>query len=281
MKTLAIGNNAATAKTAANLSDVFNTTNCSSVTLADGSYKSWRPGATFNAINAFEVNKGYIIVMKQSLGVSQLMTTSDIGGSATPTFQFANNSTLNDLDVKFVDTNGTTVLNTQSVLHSALGLTGDLTPYLGKKIRLVRSTFNFKFYLIINSAGGGIEVTSGEITSTNPALNVTIPADTTSISLAVDNYLEPISARIIRITGTNMARAEVFTGAPVAADLLVTVHVSQDPTSGSTAVTSFDVTIPAGQSAITHDFSIGSLANDQYLHVSALDFTSNDFYSFL
>lgn len=70
MKTLAIGPNAITGQSSANLSDIFTAENCHVVFGADGNYKSWQPGRTINSIYTIEPNKGYIAIMKAVTDVS-------------------------------------------------------------------------------------------------------------------------------------------------------------------------------------------------------------------
>lgn len=89
-KSLVVGPNSVTAKTAGNLSDFFNSTNCVIVYQADGSYKSWVPGRALNAITAFEQNSGYIIIMKEELDVENLL---DITDNFEPNFFIFNGST--------------------------------------------------------------------------------------------------------------------------------------------------------------------------------------------
>lgn len=94
MKTLVVGANAITAKTTSDLSDIFTADNCVVVYLTDsgGNYKSWKPSAELNAITQLVANSGYIVIMKETLDVSdEAMSISDIGSPIEPYILIINN----------------------------------------------------------------------------------------------------------------------------------------------------------------------------------------------
>lgn len=281
MKTLIVGPNAITAKTSSNLADIFNAGNCNVVYSADGNYQSWKPGRALNAFDQLTPDKGYIAVMVQTLDVSDDFISTDDTGSSMPMFSLKTQSASQDLNVLFVDTDGTTVLATKSLLHGQAGLSGDLTPYLGKKIKFTRTTYNLTYFLVISSVIAGVQVYSTTLTPSQTEFDVTMPSDTTGLSLVIAQSQLPIGAAVYLIPG-NEGEVKLFTNAAVEANLAVTVVIEQnDPIAGISTVTSLTVTIPSGDTEATGQFDVSGLANTNYLQVASLTFTNPDYYSFI
>jgi hypothetical protein len=276
MKTLIVGPNAVTAKTIFDLADLFTSDNCIRVFKTDGSYKSWSPVSPLNAITACELDKGYLVVMKEELEVSEsFLSMDDIGVS--PTFSMITKSTAQDLQVKFVDTNGTTILSTKNVLHATAGVTGDLTPFLGKKIKFGRSNYNCAWYLTMKTISSGVQIISSILWYNDPNFIASIPADCTELNLVLDNHHAIMSGRVVIVPG-DKAKAVITLSLMTAEDLPIHVSVQQDdPIGGTTVLTPFDLVIPQGQSFITHEFDISALANPNYLEIASITFTSPDY----
>lgn len=284
MKTLLVGPNSITAKTSSNLNTIFTVDNCNVVYLADGSYQSWKPGRTLNAFNQLIPGKGYIAIMLQTLDVSlDFISTDDIGGGggstiANPVYTLHTNSVTKNLDVVFTETDGT-IISTKTVIHSTSGLSGDLTDYLGKKIKFTRSDYNFVFNLVIKSTTLGVISYSTLINSVTDEFEADIPEDAESLSLSIDQKQSPLSAIVYLIPG-NMAEIMIFTDTPVDSNLTVSADLMQnDPIAGVSDIDTVSITIPTGQTQATEQVDISSLSDQNYLQVASLSFSNPDYYS--
>jgi hypothetical protein len=86
--------------------DLFTVDNCSIIYQTEGQYKSWKPGRLLNGFSTLEKDKGYIVIAKQTVDVSEYFDPES--GTLEAFYQISNFSNIN-FNLQWQDSGGTQV----------------------------------------------------------------------------------------------------------------------------------------------------------------------------